>query len=189
MIKVIQLTLFASVIILFFKFFSDDFSKNKDFKIEIPINNNDQSENNHIKDLKYEVNLIDGKKYSIYSDLSNISKKDEMEIIDMKGVKAVFLNTKNIPITIISEKAKFNNFNYHTSFINNVKIQYLENIIYSDRLNIDFTNNEILITDNIKYIGKNSNLIADNIRIDLISNNIYSYMNDNNDNLVMNVIN
>ena len=190
MIKIIQLILFSSVIILFFLFFNRDFSKNKVVIEETaPININDQVENNQIKDLKYEISLANGRKYIIYSDLSKVNKNNEIEIIDMEGVKAIFLDEKNTALKISSEKAKFNNFNYYTNFFKNVKIQYLDNIIYSDKLNIDFANNEILILDNVKYIGKNSNFITDNIKIDLISNNIYSYMNSKNDKMIINATN
>lgn len=186
MIKIIQLVLFIFILALFIFSLNNYFLKEKSTSInEIQNKLDDKFENNQIKDLSYEVELNDNTKYVIKSDLSNISNDDGVEIIDMEGVKASFSSKKLTEVTIVSDKAKFNNKNYYTNFINNVKLQYIDNIIYSDNADINFDKNEILIFNNVKYNGGYGSFIADNIKIDLVTKNIYLYMNDSKKDIII----
>ena len=56
---------------------------------------------------------------------------------------------------------------------------YLDHLINSDNLNLNFTENTILIKNNVKYIGSQGTIITDNIVLDLIKKDINIYMNDN----------
>tara|TARA_Y100000389_G_C17008074_1_gene292749 strand:- start:207 stop:527 length:321 start_codon:yes stop_codon:yes gene_type:complete len=99
----------------------------------------------------------------------------------MYKVTAIFTDKKNIPLTIISDNAVYNNSNYNTNFSNNIQIQYLDNLIFSDKMTLDFNNNLIEIYENVKYDGLQGTINADNIKIDLITKEIEIYMNDDKD--------
>ena len=143
----------------------------------------EQSENNIIKNLKYSISLNNGIQYEIEADSSEIVYKNDEELVQMKKVVALVLDPKKLPLTIISDEATYNNSNYNTNFRKNVKIQYMNNIIYSDKLDLDFLSNFITIFDDVQYEGINNTLKADIIKINLITKKIDIYMNKQNDNV------
>ena len=138
------------------------------------------SENNIIKNLKYDVNFENGTTYSILAELSELTYENEEEVVKMQKVIAVFINNDGIPLIIKSSNAIFNNTNYNTIFSNNVSIDYIKNLIKSEKLFLDFKNNVVTINDNIVYEGINGVGKADNIKIDLITKNVQIFMNEKN---------
>ena len=170
--KVIKLILFLLLIIISVIFYKVYFSENKGSKVEVNIPEEEQianPENNLIKNLRYEVKLDEKNQYVITSDLSEITYEEGREIVKMQKVTAILLNQKNIPLIITSELATYNNFNYNTKFSQNVRVEYLNNKIFSDKLDFDYNNNLITVYENVKYDGIQGNIIADNIKIDLIT--------------------
>ena len=101
----------------------------------------------------------------------------------MQNVTAIFIDQSNIPIIVTSDHAIYNNSNYNTKFYDNVRIEYLNNFILSDNMDLDFNNNLITINENVEYNGIQGTIIADNIKIDLITKKIEIYMDDINDNV------
>jgi hypothetical protein len=184
--KVIKLVLFLLLIIISIIFYKVYFGENKKSKIKVDISEEQQitsPENNLIKNLKYEVKLDGQNQYIITSDLSEIVYEGGKEVVKMQKVIAILIDQKNIPLIITSELATYNNFNYNTKFNQNVRIEYLDNIILSDKMDFDFNNNLIKIYQNVKYDGIQGNIIADNIEIDLITKKIEIYMSNINDNV------
>ena len=149
-------------------------SNTKDNKLNL------SSENNIIKNLKYEVNFENGTTYNIIAELSELTYENEEEVVKMQKVIAVFINNDGIPLIIKSDNAIFNNSNYNTIFSNNVSIDYIKNLIKSEKLFLDFKNNVVTINDNIVYEGINGVGKADNIKIDLITKNVQIFMNEKN---------
>ena len=184
--KVIKLILFLLLIIISIIFYKIYLSENTKSKIEVDTPEEEQAanpENNLIKNLKYEVKLNNNNQYVITSDLSEITYKNGNEVVKMQKVIALLLNKKNIPLTITSELAIYNNFNYNTKFSQNVRVEYLNNIILSDKLEFDYNNSLITIYENVEYDGIQGNIIADNIKIDLLTKKIEIYMSNTNDNV------
>ena len=138
------------------------------------------NENNTIKNLKYDVNFENGTNYNIKAELSELAYENEEEIVKMQKVIAVFINNDGMPLIIKSDNAIFNNTNYNTIFSNNVSIDYIKNLIKSEKLFLDFKNNVVTINDNIVYEGINGVGKADNIKIDLITKNVQIFMNEKN---------
>ena len=149
-------------------------SNTKDNKLNL------SSENNIIKNLKYDVNFENGTTYNIIAELSELTYENEEEVVKMQKVIAVFINNDGIPLIIKSSNAIFNNTNYNTIFSNNVSIDYIKNLIKSEKLFLDFKNNVVTINDNIVYEGINGVGKADNIKIDLITKNVQIFMNEKN---------
>jgi len=184
--KVIKLILFLLLIIISIIFYKIYLSENTKSKIEVDTPEEEQAanpENNLIKNLKYEVKLNKNNQYAITSDLSEITYEDGEEVVKMQKVTAILLNQKNIPLIITSELATYNNFNYNTKFNQNVRVEYLNNIILSDKLEFDYNNNLITIYENVEYDGIQGNIIADNIKIDLFTKKIEIYMSNINNNV------
>ncbi len=184
--KVIQLILFSFLIIISIIFYKIYFVEKEQPKVEIDIQEEQQvpnTENNLIKNLKYEVKLDQDNQYIISSDLSEITYENNFEVVKMQNVTAIFIDQSNIPIIVTSDHAIYNNSNYNTKFYDNVRIEYLNNFILSDNMDLDFNNNLITINENVEYNGIQGTIIADNVKIDLITKKIEIYMDDINDNV------
>ena len=179
--KIAQLTLLCSVILALFIFNEKYFSKNNKSKIKPLISDNQleqKTENNLIKNLKYEINLDQEKNYIITSELSEIVKFNDDEIVKMKTVNAIITDEKKIPLVIKSDNAEYNNFNFNTKFRNNVSIKYMNNRIYSDKLDLDIKNNIAKIYENVRYVGNNGTITSDIITVNLKTKKIDIYMNN-----------
>ena len=61
-----------------------------------------------------------------------------------------------------------------------MQIEYLDNVIISDKMDLNFSKNIITISENVKYEGLQGTIKADNVKIDLITKKIKIYMDENN---------
>ena len=145
--------------------------------------NINQEGNNLIKNLKYEITLNQNNDYIIKADLSEIVYKEDTEIIKMYKVEALLIDKNKNTILITADEATYNNSNYFTNFKNNVEIKYADNIIFAENMILNFENNLISVTDNVKYIGSHGAMNTDNIEMDLITKKISIFMNDINKNV------
>ncbi len=185
--KVIQLILFLFLIFITVLFYLTYFNQNKKSEInlnkkydESPIEDEDslQNKNNLIKKLKYEVNLDQNSQYSITAESSEISYENNVELVKMNNVIAIFIDEKNIPLTVTSEKANYNNSNFNTNFSNNVRIQYIDNVILSEKMDLNFDTDIVTIYENVEYEGLQGTIKSDYIKINLITKKIDIYMNN-----------
>ena len=184
--RIIQLVLFLFLILIIFVFYKTYFTEVKKTEIEIKqkdqISSDDkirsEKGNNLIKNLKYNVTFDDKTEYIINSDFSELSYQDNVEMIKMKNVKAIFIEKSIFPITITANNALYNNSTYDTYFSENVEINYMDNIIFSNKIDLNFKENIILIYENVKYEGEQGTIKSDNIKINLITKKIQIYMNN-----------
>ena len=185
--KFVQLVLILLIVIISIFFYNKYFRVNEVSEIERKIepiietnekNTSIETKNNLIKNLKYDVNLENNTKYNISSDLSEIIYVDNIEYVRMQNVVAIFIDENNIPIIIKAKKALFNNSTYNTQFDQNVEIKYLDNLINSDELDLDFNENIASIYNNVVYEGNNGTIKTDNIKINLITKKIDIFMNN-----------
>lgn len=179
----IQFLLFLTIIFSCLLFYNNYFNnqeetiQNIEIGLQSEIFKNDSGKQ-LIKNLKYEVNFVGKGNYSLVSELSDLSYENNIEIVTMQSVEAKFINLNGELLVITSKKALYNTNNYNTIFTENVKINYIDNIIRSEKLEIDFKKNLILIQNNIIYNGQDFRLKADNVKIDLITNKINISMNN-----------
>lgn len=145
--------------------------------------NLESSQNNIIRNLEYNINLSNGNKYFITAESGVLSYNNNIETVDMTNPIAEITYTDNTLITISSNKAIYNNNNYNSFFRENVKINYSNNLIYADKMNLNFIENKIIIFENVKYIGPYGKLKTDNIGIDLLTKEIQIYMDSEKDNV------
>ncbi len=137
----------------------------------------EETKNNLIQNLIYNVQLNDNSKYNISAELSELTYENGVEVVFMQKVNAVFIDKNGTELKITSDFAVFNNETYNTDFSENVKINYLENVAYSNKLNLNFIDNIATITDNVVYEGPQGVLITDNVVINLISKSAEIFMN------------
>ena len=182
--KIIQLILFLVLIIISIAFYRTYFVTEEKLKVSKILEENSedksqlQNKNNLVKKLKYEVKFDENKQYIINAELSEITYENNVEVVKMNKVTAIFIDQTKIPLIIVADEAVYNNFNYNTNFSKNVKITYLDHSIISDKLDINFDKNIISIYENVGYEGLQGTIKADNIKINLITKKIDIYMND-----------
>jgi len=189
----IQIILFFLVILLVFYAYNTYF-KSKD---NIKINQTNSSPKENIKHFKDEAlekvekssNLFKNLKYVSKDTLGNeyiiVSAYSELNlgssnIINMKDVNAKIITIDKEPVFITSKYATYNNINYETSFFNNVVINYLDNIIFSEKLDVSIVNNFAKVSEDVIYQNQNVKLEADIIEIDLITKNSRIFMIEKN---------
>ena len=170
--KFIQFFLFLLIIIICVFINQTYFKKNEIKKNVLEIEQDNSlinDENNLIKNLKYEIKFDNNTQYIITAELSEITYNEGVEIVKMQKVKAKFIDERKKILSIVSNEAIYNNSTYNTRFKNNINISYMQNSINSKNLDLDFQNNIVSIYNNVIYKGPESEIKADNVKIDLIS--------------------
>jgi hypothetical protein len=184
--RIIQLILFLTLILISFIFHKLYFQETNKINIQTNIFTNESSastSNNLIKDLKYEVKLDNNNEYILTAEFGEIVYEDDAEKVKMQNVVGILIDQNNIPITIKSANAVYDNSSYATNFSENVKIEYLDNKIFADKVDLDFKNNIIIVYDNVKYYRIDGNMKADSIIINLITKKIDVNMKNKKDNI------
>ena len=179
--KILQLSLFSILILISYFFYIYFLKTNEESNIikrEKNTTTISTSQNNLIKNLKYQVKFDNNTQYIITADLSEIVYENNTEIVKMQKVTAQFIDQNNLPLIIKSDYANYNNSNYNTKFYNNVSINYDDNSINSKNLDLNFSENIAKIYNNVVYEGLKSLSKTDNINIDLITKKFNIFMND-----------
>ena len=178
--KFIQLFLFFLLILILIIVYRNYFKTDTEKKLK-QVDKKEtliENQNNLIKNLRYNVNFDNNTQYFITAEFSEIFYREGSEYVEMQIVLARLINEENISLIIESDKATYNNSNYNTKFSNNVKITYLDNIINSQNLDLNFEENTVTAYNNVIYEGVRGQLRADNIVINLITKEINIFMND-----------
>ena len=188
--KVIQLVLLSIIFISIYIFYAIYFKDDKELKVnkqKPDTTELNQNSNNSIQNLEYEVNIDEKNYYRLLSKSSEVIYEDNVEFLKMQIVEGTFINDTNLYVTIKSNTAIYNIKNHKTNFKENVKVEYLDNIITGENLILDFEEQKITIFDNIEYNGINGKLFADKIMIDLTTKNVDILMNEPSKKVVVNV--
>ena len=179
---IIQSILFFNILILislfFFKYFSKNNFKSSDNKENKPTSVSKENFANIIENIEYKSSDETGNQYNIkaeYGEILNESKN----LILMKNVTAKIIFNYNEEIIITSKKAIYNTLNYDTNFEENILIRYANHSITSNNVDLLFKDNKVKIYNEIDYNNLNTNLLADNAEIDLLTKNLRIYMNNN----------
>ena len=164
-------------IIIFFLLYSKYFQKKG---IESPvtqkIEEEDFTDSNQIKDIKYSSKDLKGNEYILLAKEGEIDL-DNNDIIFLKDVTAYIKIIKNNEIiTIISSYGKYNTINYDTIFSDNVKINYLDNQIMGDYLDFSIMKNMLIISKNVVYTNPENILKADVVELNTITKDTKIFM-------------
>ena len=196
----IQLSLLGIIFVIAILFYKSYFFENKSV-IQEKLNNsksqtNNQTiiksnetlepegneiEKNQIKNLLYKVDYSENGKYEIKAKLSKLNYVEGVEEVTMLDVSAFIVDENFNRIDIKSNNALLNTDTYKTSFFGDVHIKYLGSVITSNKLDFNFQENFILVSENILYKNINTKIRADNVKIHLLSKEIEVYMNNSKD--------
>ena len=169
----IFLTILVLIILVFVyqKYFKREFDEN----VVVNKDKNTNEENNLVN-IVYESIDKEGRKYIITAETGNF-KEEEPDLIYMTTVEAKIFLLDGSVIYIDSLNADYNTMNYDTKFYNKVKLNFLENNIFCNNLNIFFKDNLIEAFNDLNYKNLDIIMFADKIEIDLLTKNskIYNF--------------
>ncbi len=169
--KIFQLSLvFIGLLILFFTyFFNLEKKQPSEVVIETETKENEEFLEegvNRFENVEYKGIDNTGNKFTIGSQFAEF-KKEKPELIFMENVECFFTFKDNTVLLISSKKGIYNNISNDMQFSEDVKMDYLENTIFSDRANFNNYENQLLIAGNVRGDGPTTNLKADELDFDL----------------------
>ena len=126
---------------------------------------------NEIINITYEKFDTSGNKYVIKAKKGMLDSKHP-SIIYMNIVEASLIYQNNEKLTIYSKEAIFNKENFKTTFSNNVKLTYKEQILKSDTLEFLIDKNIAIFKDNVKYYNQDIEAFGDTVVINLLTKEI-----------------
>ena len=103
----------------------------------------------------------------------------------MNKVTAVIFLLNGEKNFISSNEAKYNDENNDTTFSGYVKMNYNDNIVVSENLDLSFKDQTAVLYDNVNYRSNLTNLNADRIFVDFISKNTKIEMDDEKNNVLV----
>ena len=184
---IFQFFILSSIVIIILGVYFLYFTGNKNIvaiKSKVNENNFIKNEDDLITEMKYFSEDNKGNKYEIESDYGVINP-DQTNLIKMSEVKATVYLSNGEKIFIRSKQAEYNNDNNDTTFSGSVKMNYGNNEISAENLNLSFRNNFVTLYKDVNYDNGISNLIADKVMIDLVKKNTKILMNDKNKNILV----
>ena len=172
----IFLTFFLILSSIFFykKFFETNTNLTKKTLNEKRIDNDDlevDKENkteNLIESLRYVSQDLIGNTYIINAESAKF-EKDKIDNIILFEVKAEIIPQNGEAIKINSKIANYNKTNNDTVFKKEVNITYGEQIVNSEVVKLNFSENLIEIIENVHYMNNNTEIYADKVELDLLS--------------------
>jgi len=169
--KIFQLSLvFIGLLIIFFTYFSN-LEKKQPSEVVTETETKENEEFleegvNRFENVEYKGIDNTGNKFTIGSQFAEF-KKEKPELIFMENVECFFTFKDNTVLLISSKKGIYNNISNDMQFSEDVKMDYLENTIFSDRANFNNYENQLLIAGNVRGDGPTTNLKADELDFDL----------------------
>ena len=164
--------------LLSYNFFNKYFVQEK--KTETIKKLDDKLELNIIKDISYLAKDDAGNIFEINAE-SGLPINDDLNIVELKNVNATIKFDNNEKIIISSDIAIYNQENYDTEFIENVKANFKTHNIFCDNLKAEFSKNMAYLSGNLIYNNLSAKLFADVMEIDLQTKSTKTYMLDKKD--------
>ncbi len=140
---------------------------------------NSKSNPTIIENVKYVALDVSGNKFEINAKEGVTNSRNYDEIF-LKDVVATIWLYNSEKIIIVSNSANYNKNSIETTFEDSVEINYINHKINSNELLLSFKDKMAIITNNVTYVGNNTNLYTDNIEIDFKTKKTKIFMNDKN---------
>ena len=172
-LKIIQFSLLIIALVIIFTTYINKNNNDQNSNI-----NNLPEKNRNItkSEMEEEINIffnieysgidLSGNRYILRSEEAK-SKKTNKEIINMKGVVAVFYFKDGSILNIRSKFGTYNNKTLDMKFNEEINAEYNESILYADTAEYLNSNGTLIISDNVKIIDERGNLAADELLFDL----------------------
>ena len=189
--KFIQITLLLlAFLLIFFTYFLNLKKKQPSTNLDqIKIIEPDEEKGkmtNTFVDVQYGGFDKEGNRFVIGSKYANF-EIDRPNVIKMEQVLCNFYFKDGTNLTVVSDYGIYNNATDDMEFTENVKMNYLENILFSEKANFFNVKNELLIEGNVKTKSQEGELQADKLDFNLDSKKLkISMYNDKKVNIKVN---
>ena len=141
---------------------------------------------NTFVDVQYSGLDKNGNRFVINSKYANF-EIDRPNVIRMEQILCTFYFKDGTNLTIISNFGIYDNITDDMEFTENVKMNYLENVLFSEKANFFNVKNELLIEGNVKTKSPEGELQADRLDFNLDSKKLkISMYNDKKVNIKVN---
>ena len=187
-VRLSQIGLFLiGIIIVYFTYYGKSGQKNKIITENVKKNIIKESENpnkNEVSNVFYNIKYsgidLSGNRYILTAEEAN-NKIDNDELINMKGVKAVFYFKDNTNLVVTSEAGKYNNKTLDMKFTDNVFMSYEDNSLKAKSAEYSNSGGFLQISESVKINSDMGKLSADKLYFDLEKQklDISSFNNDN----------
>mgnify|MGYP005999427795 FL=1 len=147
--KIIALIILPVSLILIYFYLDRSINKTQDTSENI-LEDNDVYNSNIIKNVNYSSKDLNGNQYIINADEGEIDISDP-NVIYLKNVKGLIKLTNGNKITISSKYGKYNIDNYDTIFNLDVNVDYLNNNIIGQYLDVSIDRNTLIMSKNVIY--------------------------------------
>ena len=177
----ISLLLLAFLLIFFTYFFNlkkKQPSTNLDQIKAVELDGEKEKVTNTFVDVQYGGLDKNGNRFVIDSKYADF-EADRPNIIRMEQILCTFSFKDSTNLTIVSNYGIYNNVTDDMEFAENVKMNYLENVLFSEKANFFNVKNELLIEGNVKTKSPKGELQADKLDFNLDSKKLKISMYNN----------
>lgn len=185
--KFIQISLLLlAFLLIFFTYFFNLKKKQPSTNLDQikTVEPNEKKENTFV-DVQYAGINKSGNRFIIGSEMARF-EIERPNVIKMEQVLCIFY-LENGEATVTSNFAIYNNITDDMEFTENVKMNYLENVLFSEKANFFNVKNELLIEGNVKTKSPEGELQADKLDFNLDSKKLKTSMyNDKKVNIKVN---
>ena len=174
--KILQLSLiFIGLCMIFFTYFFKSTETKKVFEEDkkevVKKEDFKDDEINRFENVEYQGVDNSGNRFVIGSNYAQF-EQERPEVINMEEIKCTFYFKDNTFLTIVADSGVFNNITNDMKFSDNVKMNYLESVLFSDRATFNNYENQLLVAGNVKGENPQSKLQADELDFDLNTKNL-----------------
>ena len=179
--KVSQILLLILLLLISIIFYQMYFSSNEEVaqKKDVVIineaqnqkNDTDETSSNVIQNLKYVSKDLLGNTYIVTAQSAAIKKNNKNQVF-LNEVDAKIIKKNNTTIFIYSKTADYDKLNHNTIFKGKVHVEYEEQTIDANLVNLNFSNNYIEILENVYYINEDTKIYADKAELNLLNNEL-----------------
>ena len=137
--------------------------------------NDEKFDKNIISELSYKSLDDNGNLYEINSASGTIQGEDENSLL-LQTVEAKIVIINYGTVYILSDNALYNKISLDTHFYENVNLKYHYHDIKSDDLFLRYSEKKVKISNNVHYKNQDSELMADEIKMNLLTKVSKIYM-------------
>ena len=171
--KFIQITLLLlAFLLIFFTYFLNLKKKQPSTSVDqietIKPDGQKEKAVNTFLDVEYNGFDKSGNRFVIGSKYANF-EIDKPNIVRMEQILCIFYFKDGTNLTIVSNYGIYNNVTDDMEFTENVKMNYLENVLFAEKANFFNVKKELTIEGDVKTKGPEGQLNADKLEFDLNS--------------------
>ena len=128
---------------------------------------NEVMDTNKFKDVTYRGLDLNGNRYEIFAGEADF-KIENPELINMKIMSAKFYFKDGTILFVKGDWGVYNNVTNDMKFRDNIEAKYQENFVYADNLVYLNSKNFLNIYKNVRTESPEGNIVADNLKFDLL---------------------